>query len=145
MRNIFYFIILILLQSCDSHQKTNRTDTLELPERVVYVSEPNKKDKLCISEINRAKDDIKKGKVVFTQSFGLGTEVLNYEKELKELCKTRGLVFDIDLISCIEYEGQTQGCYGDYMDKEIIERFGISFKKDLHREANRLFLLKNID
>ncbi|TKG89575.1 hypothetical protein EYV94_25070 [Puteibacter caeruleilacunae] len=131
---ITIFIIATFL-ACSQKSVNDR-----LKDRIAYVENPNKKDTLCISEINRAKHDIAQGKIVFTQSFGFGSKSLRYEKELRELCREKGLTFDVDLIGCVVYEGQTQGCYGDYMDKIIIEKFGIDFKKNMHRLADSLFI-----
>ena len=36
--------------------------------------------------------------------------------------------------------GQTQGCYGYYMDKIIIEKYGLGFKEKIHQEADSLYL-----
>jgi len=130
--NIILIIFLISLHSC--------TQNANLDDRIDYVNNPKSTDTLCISEIQRAQEDIKNGKIVFTQKFGFGTSQLRYENELIDLCKENGLVFDVDLIECSVYEGQTRGCYGDYMDKMINEKFGIDFKDKLHKKADSLYL-----
>lgn len=113
---------------------------------ILYVSNPTKTDTLCISEINKAKSDIENKGIIFTQAVGLGFRYKRYEDELIKLCKEKGLRYDIELISCIVSEGQTQGCYGAYMDKTIAEKYGFDFKQKMHKKADSLFIsniLKN--
>lgn len=107
-----------------------------------YITKPNPIDTTCISEINRAKSDVEDGKVVFTQDYGFLFGEIRYENELRQLCKDNGLLFDFDLISDVVFEGQTQGCYGAYMDKIIADKFGSNFKENLHKKADSLFLLR---
>jgi hypothetical protein len=126
-----FLFILILASGC-------------LQDKSAYVNHPRPTDSLCISEIQKAKKDIQNGKIVFTQSYGFGSRRLRYEEELRQLCKTRGLVFDFDMISCLIFEGQTQGCYGSYMDELIFSKFGSGFKEALHRQADSLFLANTI-
>lgn len=132
---------MISFNACSQNKTISKMEKQELPDRVVYVSNPNDKDTLCISEIKRAMYDIKNGRTIFTQSAGFLFGDIRYENELRKLCKEKGLVFDFDLIGCVVFEGQTQGCYGDYMDKIIIEKFGINFKENLHKKADSLFLV----
>tara|TARA_R110000737_G_scaffold306935_1_gene314747 strand:- start:2491 stop:3300 length:810 start_codon:yes stop_codon:yes gene_type:complete len=130
----------ISFNACSQYKQKNDIDVYKLPERIQYVNNPNSNDTLCISEIERAKEDIDNGKIVFTQSAGFLFGDIRYETELRELCKENGLVFEFDLIGCVVFEHQTQGCYGDYMDKVIIDKYGIDFKENLHKEADSLFL-----
>ena len=105
-----------------------------------YVLSPNENDSLCLNDINRAQKDIANGKVVFTQEIGFLYGQIRYEKELKFLCKKAGLVYDVELISDVEFEGQTQGCYAYYMDNFINEKYGPKYKSQLHRKADSLFI-----
>lgn len=106
-----------------------------------YVLNPDSNDSLCINDVKRAKEDISKGKIVFTQQVGYLFGHLRYEAELKLLCKEEGLNYEVDLISDLICEGQTQGCYGYYMDNIIIEKYGDDFKSKLHKKADSLFLV----
>ncbi len=140
MKYLKIILTLILFNTCSqSRELTNQ----KLSSQIMYVNNPNENDTLCISEIKRAKKDIANGKIVLTQRFGLGTIELRYEEELRQLCKEYGLEFDLELISCDFFEGQTQGCYGDYMDKIIMDKFGADFKNNIHRQADSLFI-KNL-
>lgn len=155
---IAIIILIIFLNSCienkrkiDSANNTSEfeeefvEDKFEKFDPIAYVSSPAKTDKLCLSAIEKAKADIKKGGIVFTQAAGFGFGHNRYEAELKELCKQKGLKYDIDLIGCVVFEGQTQGCYGAYMDKILSEKYGADFKKEMHQKADSLFLVNAVN
>ncbi len=137
MKYLTIILALILFNACSQSREVINQ---KLPALITYVDNPNETDTLCISDIKRAKKDVANGKIVLTQSFGAGTFELRYEEELRQLCKENGLEFGLDLMGCVVFEGQTQGCYGAYMDKIIIEKFGADFKKNIHRQADSLFL-----
>ena len=103
-----------------------------------YILNPEPNDSLCITDINRAKKDLANGKIVFTQEYGFN---IRYEKELRSLCKEYGLIFDFEYISDVGFMGQTQGCYGYYMDKIIYDKFGVDFKDEMHEKADSLYLI----
>jgi hypothetical protein len=132
-----FILTVILLNNCSQNKSAGQTNTSS---KVVYVKSPNPNDSLCISEIQRAKKDINDGRIVFAQSAGLGFGSLRYEDELRKLCEENGLAFDFDLVGCVVFEGQTQGCYGEYMDEIIKEKFGSGFKEKLHIRADSIFL-----
>jgi hypothetical protein len=142
MKIMTFILTFISLLACSQLKQANQIATQRLPERIIYVSKPNPNDSLCISDINRAKKDIAKGKIVFTQRVGFLFGNIRYETELRELCKQNGLVFDFDVMSDVVFEGETQGCYGNYMDKIIIEKYGVEFKENLHKKADSLFLAR---
>jgi hypothetical protein len=137
MRYLIFISILILLNDCSRNAASNEQN---VGDRLVYVKNPNPTDSLCISDIQKAKKDIKDGKIVFTQSAGFLFGNIRYEEELRKLCQDHGLVFDFDLIGCVVFEGQTQGCYGEYMDEIIKDKFGSGFKEKLHVQADSIFL-----
>ncbi len=139
------FIILIFLLSLFSclEKKEEQNDEFEIAEfknerfdPIAYVSNPDKTDSLCISEINKAKSDIEKEGIAFTQIIRFLSGHYRYDKELKELCKQKGLVHKIDLMGC----SIRRSCYGAYMDKVLIEKFGSDFKENMHKKADSLFL-----
>jgi hypothetical protein len=149
MKKIFYLLILLpILCSCNDQKKETVIENNEVEliqdERVfnpiAYVANPEPTDELCISDINKAKSDINENGIVFTQAVGFLFGHKRYEDELKKLCKEKGLKYDLDLIGCVQMDGQTQGCYGAYMDKMLVEKYGKDFKKDMHRQADSLFL-----
>jgi len=142
MKNLLFLLTFIFLVACSQLKLSNKTANSSLPERIGYVSHPNRNDKLCLSEIKRAKKDISKGKIVFCKKAGILFGGIRYESELKELCKQHGLVFDFDMISDVVFEGETQGCYGDYMDKIIIEKYRPGFKENLIKKADSLLLVR---
>lgn len=155
---IAIIISIVFLNSCIENKRkidnVNNTsqfeeefveDKFEKFDPIAYVSNPAKTDKLCLSAIEKAKADIKKGGIVFTQAAGFGFGHNRYEAELKELCKQKGLNYDIDLIGCVVVKGQTQGCYGAYMDKILSEKYGSDFKENMYKKADSMFLVNAID
>jgi len=142
MKRLTLILTFISLIAYSQSKQANQIVSHRLPKEIIYVSKPNPNDRHCISEIKRAKKDIANGKIVFTQKVGFLFGNIRYERELRELCKSNGLVFDFDLISDVVFVGQTQGCYGNYMDKTIIEKYGVGFKENLHKRADSLFLVR---
>lgn len=149
MRKTFVILILLcFLFSCSEKKKEHNDeksiselrDEYEKFDPIAYVSNPAKTDSLCISEINKAKFDIENEGIVFTQAVGFLFGHNRYEKELEKLCEEKGLKYDIDLIGCVVFEGQTQGCYGAYMDKVLSKKYGSDFKKNMHKKADSIFL-----
>ena len=100
-------------------------------------------DSMCLKDIVEAKKDITSGKLVFCTPMSMGTHQIRQEKPLTELCKTYNLVFDYEMFGCIVYEGQTEGCYGAYMDKAIEDKYGKRFKKILLAKADSILLANN--
>lgn len=143
MKNLTCIFILISVNSFGQIADSgNTSDPQGYYEMIEYVSNPNQEDTLCIAGVNRAKKDLEEGKLVFTQMIGFLFGHIRYESELIHLCKENGLYYSIDMISDVVYEGQTQGCYGAFMDKKITEIFGNEFKEKLRAKADSLFLAK---
>ncbi|MBL4755630.1 MAG: hypothetical protein JKY52_18815 [Flavobacteriales bacterium] len=129
-----------LLTPMTAVAQTDLTNVVQFPDPIEYVANPDPNDSTCIREIERAKRDIENGKVAFSQPAGFLFGHLRYETELRQLCDKHGLVFRNDMRGCTVTQGQTQGCYGAYMNKTIIEKFGPDFKDKLHREADSIVL-----
>lgn len=140
MNSHLLVLTLVLFWGCSSgaqnKQQLNRTTDI-----IEYVKSPDSTDISCLEDVKRAKEEVHRGKITLTQLGGLGFDFLRYEKELIQLCQDYGLRFEYELLSCIVQEGQTQGCYGAYMDNELINRFGPNFKVNLFRKADSLFLV----
>lgn len=140
-RNMKLLFLLFFLISFSAFSQ-NHDEKGEIPKRILYVSQPNSNDSLCIKEIERAKKDYSNGILVFCEAFGFLDSDLRYEFELKELCLKNEITFQYVVFSDSEIMGQTQGCYMDYMDKLILETHGINFKKTLHKKADSLYLIR---
>ncbi len=106
-----------------------------------YIDNPCPNDSTCLSEIGKAKSEIQKGKITFCMPMSMETYELRQEKQLRQLCKEKGIDFDYELFGCIVNSGQTYGCYGIYMDKIIVEKFGKDFKSNLLKKADSLLVL----
>ena len=126
---LMYFLIVILVLSCHQNSSINH----------------KRADSTCIADVERAKKDVSKGRIVVTSPISVGGGTLRYEKELKKLCTKYNLVFDYESFSDVISEGQTQGCYGKYMDKIISEKFGTGFKDNLLSRADSTFRANSIN
>ncbi|MCO6360900.1 hypothetical protein GBO34_03370 [Roseivirga pacifica] len=129
-------LIAAILISTFSLTKAQESDT----SKYQYILNPNSSDKECINDIKRAKTDIESGQLKVTETFGFTPNALRFEDELKKLSRELGLEFEIELISDVIIEGQTQGCYSAYMDYALSEKYGLNFKRDLYRKADSLFI-----
>lgn len=148
MRNITILILTLLLFACGqkkSNDKTTEIVTIDRPEEQLekYISKPATTDSMCLKDIAKAKNDIANGKLVFNTPMGFGTHQLRQEKQLRELCKTYNLLFDYEMFGCVVYEGQTEGCYGAYMNKAIKNKYGKGFKEILLAKADSILIANN--
>jgi len=133
MRNIFAIIIVMFFIGC-----RQQSYTLER-----YIQNPPKSDTTCISDINRAKNMVENGKIIFCYPTGFGSFALRQEKYLMQLCEQYNLTFKYELFSCIELSGQRTGCFGAYMDKVISDKFGSNFKQYLLSQADNMMIAAN--
>lgn len=133
MKNIFLIISVIFLIGCEQPYCPLES----------YIQNPSKRDTTCISDINKAKMMVKNGEIVFSYPFSFGSWELRQEKQLKKLCEQYNLIFDYELIGCVNIEGQRQGCFGAYMDKIIADKFGTDFKEKLLAQADSMMLVEN--
>jgi hypothetical protein len=122
-----------------------RADTTNVKERFKYIEHVRANDTLCTSSIRKAERQAKDTVcfVIWTGSFG---RPLRYENELNDLVRKHGLKFDYDFSGGdVIYPNQTEGCYKDYMDRKLFEKFGKNFKTKLHLKADSLFLLNHLN
>ena len=142
MKRLLILMLLLVAFSGWAHNLVRETKTTKkYPQEIEYVMHPNPKDTLCRSEVVRAQKDVAKGKIVFSQPVGSLTGEIRYEEELQFLCKQYRMEYGHEVWSDCVSDNETQGCYGSYMDKVIIDKYGIGFKKKLVRQADSLFLV----
>lgn len=144
---IFLFLSFLLFDSCTSEKDfidQTLSDQLTPENRLSdYIQHPNKQDSLCIKDLDKAEKDIAKGHISFCEPFGFGTFPMRQEKYLKQLCEKHHIYFKYELFSDVIIEGQTQGCYGTYMDEILKEKFGNDFKEKLKKQADSLLSISN--
>jgi hypothetical protein len=148
MRVIFGLILLTISFSTRGQNYDNmvgeiRADTTNVIERFKYIEHVRTNDTLCTSGIRKAERQAKDTIcfVVWTGSFG---RPLRYQNELNDLVKKHGLKFDFEFASDVVLKNQTEGCYKDYMDKKLTEKFGKDFKIRQHLKADSLFLANHL-
>ena len=148
LRNITAIILTIFLFACGQKNPKDKEVSIiqsNKPENQLsnYIQKPADTDSMCIKDIEKAKKDVSNGKIVFCFPMGFGSHDLRQEKQLRELCLKNNLIFKYELFSDVIYDGQTQGCYGAYMDKTISSKFGSNFKQNLLKQADSILLATN--
>lgn len=147
------FVFFFLTISCKKNKevsKISKLDTIrivKLPsplDYAKYMKNVPKSDSLCSSEIEWAKADLSKYDGVYVQTICFGCDFKPYEEEIKEVLKKRKFKLGIQDIDCVRYEGQTVGCYSEYIDLKMKEKYGENYKSEIENEAIKI-LIKNIN
>lgn len=148
VKNIIVLFFAIFLSNC-GQQSPQEEDLLLTPpdsseiQLSDYIQKPEPTDSMCIKDIQKAKNDVSKGRIVFCMPSGFFNFQLRHEKYIRQLCEKNKIIFHFEMFSDVIITGQTQGCYGSYMDKIISEKFGANFKEQLLAEADNLLLASN--
>lgn len=109
-----------------------------------WVAEERKYfDSACQVETKKAKEDIRKNKLVFFHYFGM---VKQYKgnNEMNELLKKYNIEIDSALTYCT-VPSSLQNCYAKVMSEEIDKRFGTQFIDSLRNAAEIEYVKKNPD
>jgi hypothetical protein len=133
MRQLFFAGFCILaFNCCTNSDKKSKFDNIRST------------DTTCIKAVKRAKEDISKGGLSLCYDAGsLLYEPLRCEKEIDSLLTLFGIGYRSFMTSDVVYEGQTQECYGDYMNEVILRRFGNHFIDSIMYKADSIFVSKN--
>lgn len=108
-----------------------------------YIEHPDAIDTTCSGDLRRAEKAFAEGKLSFSLYVGQGLGG-RYQEELEKLCMVQGLTLHRVVSGCLLFPGQTNGCYGAFMDKKIMERYGKNFKCQLINKADSIFLANTI-
>lgn len=109
-------------------------------ELLKYIDNPCPNDSSCKEDIIKAMAEVQRGQIKFLMPLSLGTFNLRQESQLRQLCNLKGIIFDYELFSCIGVSGQTDGCYGLFMDKVIAQKFGSNFKDNVLKKADSMYV-----
>ena len=131
---ILYLVILFFTISCkessDNKVTTNRPEVIKLgPVKTdsKYLLNPPKSDTLCISDVERAKRDIDKYGKLFIRTICFGCDAKPFQAEIEEVLKKKKIKEVIEDIGCVVFEGQTQGCYSDFIILKMKELYGENY------------------
>jgi len=106
----------------------------------------SKTDTTCLQEIELAKADIKNGKLVYCHNAGsMLYQELRGEKHMISLLKKYNIGYSNITTSDVIYKGQTQNCYGDYMEEQIKNKYGTYFLDSLLAISDSLCASSNLD
>lgn len=134
MRLLFFLTAFIgTLYSCTTKTKSRFDDI-------------SKTDTTCLKAVKKAKADIQKGKLTFCHFAGsLLYNPLRSSDEMDSLLKTFGIDYKEEITSDVIFEGQTQGCYCDFMKEQIDNKFGKTFIDSLLNVSDSLYVQNNIN
>ena len=135
--SIMIIIILVIISSCDKRKQSSSTKKLNDVKIInhdpqEYILRPNSNDCLCIDEIERAKKDIKAGRIVFCIPLFAKPPSFMNEIQIRALCRQYKLNCEYEMFGDAVDASQTQGCYGIYMDKIIDSKYGLGFRKNFY-------------
>lgn len=122
-----------------------QADTFNTADRFSYLKRVRPTDTLCLRDIEKAKRQLSGDTLIFVAGVGAFGPILRYENELVQICKANNLKYELELDGCLVWEGQTRGCYKDYLDFKLFEKHGKNFKADLHKKANDLYLTNHLN
>ena len=155
------YLILILsflyLNSCKK-ENSNNVQIAENGNQIVYnqetwyeLWEKDKKlkveviDTFCINQRERAKRDIKNGKLTYFYYMGM-VEMYRSNDEMKELLSKYNIKIDSTLTTCFApAPGFEYYCYEKEMRNAIDEKYGISFIDSLRLQAEKKYVSKYPD
>lgn len=126
-----------LLLGCEYPKEQSLNDYLVVTD---YVKMPRPNDELCLYDIERAKDSIERNGPFFIQEAGYLYGFNRYDEELKKLCNSIGINYELDLKGCFDYGELTQGCYGAIMYNDLENRYGIGYNEKLINDADSIYL-----
>jgi hypothetical protein len=129
----FLAAFIVTLYSCSTKTKSRFDDI-------------SKTDTTCLKEVKKAKTDVQKGKLTFCHFAGsLLYNPLRSGAEMDSLLKTFGIDYKEEITSDVIFEGQTQGCYCDFMKEQIDNKFGKTFIDSLVNVSDSLYVQNNVN
>ncbi len=139
---LFYYNISVGQESIDNKDSCGTfLYILKSKEELLkYIDNPCSNDSTCREDILKAKSEVKIGKIKFLMPKNLAVFDIRQEIQLRRLCDSNGIIFDYEFFSCLVDRGQTNGCYGLYMDKIIAQKFGDDFKENLLKKADSMYV-----
>lgn len=134
MRSSFFLTAFIVtLYSCTTKTKSRFDDV-------------SKTDTTCLKAVKKAKTDVQKGKLTFCHFAGnMLYEPLRSGNEMDSLLNNFGISYKEEMTSDVIFEGQTQGCYCDFMKEQIDNKFGKTFIDSLLNVSDSLYVQNNIN
>lgn len=143
MKPVFPITILLIytIVACNKHNQTIAEN--ESAENSISLNQRMEKfwDSLCIAEVNQAKADIEKNKLVYTFTIGM-VKTYKSDFEMDSLLAKHGISTTIYGFLCTALPDK-QDCYGKEMAFEISKRYGSGFTDSLRQQAENIYVYKN--
>lgn len=115
-------------------------------EKVSFLNKVNKNDTICLKEVNKANEDLIKGKLVYCHYVGnIIWNDLRAENEMKNLLMKYNIEFQNESSPCVIDPKINYHCYCELMQEKINEKHGKKFIESLLWKSDSLWVLKNLD
>lgn len=135
MPSYLHIILIVFFASCQMHNKKGS-----------HFANIPLTDTTCLKGIAKAKENISKGDLSYCYDAGsILYRPARCEHEMDSLLKLYNIGYKNVTTSDVIIEGQTQGCYHDYMNEMISTKFGNKFIDSLFYTADSIYILKNLD
>lgn len=125
-------VLIILIASCRQSSK-----------KVSRFEDVSKSDATCLKELEKAKNDFRKGKLIYCNYIQFPR--LRSEIEMVALLEKYNISFKNEVASDLVIEGKTDGCYCGYMQEQIESKYSKKFIDSILYIADSIYILKNLD
>lgn len=132
--------------SCEQNDPKDKCASLiqsEPNEHETIFLIPKNQDTACIREIEKAKEKVSNGNIVYHYTYKPRSFGLRQEKHLRALCQQNNMILECALYKNPIFEYRTANCYEAYMDQIIANKFGNDFKQKLFDKADSLLSISN--
>ncbi|MDF2193362.1 hypothetical protein [Paraflavitalea sp. CAU 1676] len=134
MRLLISFVALLMtLSGCRNTPRVRETAGPK-----TWVDSIASIDTTCLQEIDSAKADLQKGKLVFCKLVSLHIEPLSDKYLMDSLLGKFGISYQLGLVPDAIVEDQTPVCYCRYMRDQIITKFGRAFVDSVQHAMDSL-------
>lgn len=152
MKKLLLFISILFILSCNKNSNINNnikitdSNTNKKDSIATIIGNVSPDDDVCIGEIEDAKRDLENNKLTYyvrKEPITYG----NYTDELKKLLRPLGIKCEklSGIGNCIPLVNSRSGCYFDYMNAGIKQKFKNGFIDSLETQAMKTYIAKNID
>lgn len=130
-KKLLLFIITLVSFSCSRNNKKSVEDSV------------NPSDFECIHELNKAKTDIKNGKLIYCNYSG--DSFRRGQEEMESLLKANNIDYKNESSPHVVEKNKNYHCYCELMEEKIKEKYGEKFTDSLLYIADSLYILKNLN
>lgn len=137
----FIYVLILFSNFCYSQQIV----TVSQAPINTLIGRINVNDSVCLKEIKRAENDVKKGKIQYSiTQFDIDSDKIETISIFKKLINLNDITVNF-IGGYLAKNNVTLFCYEKYMDTIIKQKFGKNYIKDNIRKADSLYVVNNKD